>query len=172
MLEALGPEVWITSLALACSLGWLLGDRSSIRQITWGDGENDHPNTGTSSSPNERAPEIRGVQEEFFTLTIRLPAMSLREMLQGAEQDQAASSPSMGRNARKEMFSDMPTLAELHASTDAIRLDSRLWDAPDLSEQIDAFIDELDAGTRQTLSEYRASIAALQSTQDKRRPRD
>ena len=124
MLDPFGPEVWITSLALSCAVGWLLGDRGRI----------------ASEGQQGVAIEQGGNGDGFFTTTVADPRPCASRLPDESPVDARWARSSARDHSRLAIFADMPSLDDLHAHTDAIRLQGKIWDAPDLEEQIDALI--------------------------------
>lgn len=145
MLDLPAIEIWTISLALACALGWVIGSYRSAA-------------TGTVVADD--GGEIDGL----CTLTIRDSGPRAKPQAAAPAVFEQWATGGPNSNDRAALFADMPPLAELHARTDAIRLDGKVWDAPDLGDRIDEFLHAMDADSRETLSEYRASIEALAHT--------
>lgn len=124
MLDPFGPEVWITSLALSCAVGWLLGDRGRI----------------ASEGQQGVAIEAGGNGDGFFTTTVTDPQLRASALSDESLVDARSANFVAPDDCRLAIFADMPSLDDLHAHTDAIRLQGKIWDAPDLEEQIDALI--------------------------------
>lgn len=124
MLDPFGPEVWITSLALSCAVGWLLGDRGRI----------------ASEEQHDIAAGQDCGGDGFFTTTVIDPQPRASALCDESLANARSPGFAVLDDGRLAIFADMPSLDDLHAHIDAIRLQGKIWDAPDLEEQIDALI--------------------------------
>ena len=150
MPDLLGLGTWMTSLALAGVLGWAMGHRSnSARGLV--------PNAeGVPVTANGVTDSADGKALTLFTLMIEAPA-PCEDTKEG---NQPLVSALIADN-RSAVFADMPPLAELKASTEAIRLDSNVWDAPDLGERIAVLLNERDSKSRTDTGRYYPTIRPL-----------
>ena len=160
MQELLGVEVWMASLALACAIGWLIGDRGAALRV---------PDT----LPDEEVDETPFFSLTFETETARVPPTD-GEVGRGAPcpappvpearpvaRRSFTGGGTLAMRRRRQFFEEMPPLAELHEQTGAIRQSVKIWDAPDLTDRLDIIMRRLDGDTHSVLRRYRASIKEL-----------
>ena len=148
MPDLFGLGTWITSLALAGALGWTMGHRSgSLR------GEPEQAG-GIAATANRLADSSEAAT--LWSLTIR--DFATCESTEAGDRSIVPAEMAQNRSA---LFADMPSLAELEASTEAIRLDTNVWEAPDVGERVADLLCELDARSRETLHQYDGSMRSL-----------
>lgn len=150
MPDLLGLGTWMTSLALAGVLGWAMGHRSNSVRGLVPDAE------GVAVAANGVTDSADGKALALFTLMIEDPAP--------CEDTNAGNQPlvpALIADNRSAVFADMPPLAELEASTEAIRLSANVWDAPDLGERIAVLLNERDSKSRTDTGRYYPAIRPL-----------
>lgn len=150
MPDPFGLGTWMTSLALAGVLGWAMGRRSNAARGWFPDAE------GLTVAANGSTDSADGKAPTLFTLTIEAPTPC--EVTKVGNQPLV---PALIVDNRSAVFANMPPLAELEASTQAIRLDANVWDAPDLGERITVLLNERDSKSRTDTSRYYPAIRPL-----------
>ncbi len=150
MPDLVGLGTWMTSLALAGVLGWAMGHRSNSVRGFLPDAE------GVAVAANGFTDSADGKAPTLFTLMIEAAAP--------CEDTQAGNQPLVSAliaDNRSAIFADMPSLAELAASTEEIRLDTNVWDAPDLGERVTDVLEERDSRSRPVTGRYHPAFQPL-----------
>ena len=150
MPDPFGLGTWMTSLALAGVLGWAMGRRSNAARGWFPDAE------GLTVAANGSTDSADGKAPTLFTLTIEAPTPC-----EGTKIGNQPLVPALIADNRSAVFANMPPLAELEASTQAIRLNANVWDAPDLGERIADILDEIDSRSRPVAGQYQLTIQPL-----------
>lgn len=150
MPDPFGLGTWMTSLALAGVLGWAMGRRSNAARGWFPDAE------GLTVAANGSTDSADGKAPTLFTLTIEAPTPC-----ESTKVGNQPLVPALIVDNRSAVFANMPPLAELEASTQAIRLNANVWDAPDLRECIADILDEIDSRSRTVTGRYHLNIQPL-----------
>lgn len=150
MPDLLGLGTWMASLAFAGVLGWAMGHRSNSARGLVPDTE------GVAVAAKGSTDSADGKAPTLFTLTISDPTPC-----EGTKVGNQPLVPALIADNRSAVFANMPPLAELEASTQAIRLNANVWDAPDLGERIADILDEIDSRSRTVTGRYQLTIQPL-----------
>ncbi len=160
-------EIWAVLVAAPCIIAWFLGEMhgaARLRRMIENESSAVFPNVtvASMSQPADRKiiPAIR--ERERSGREVRAPATSISKPL--ANEQVAAwpdrSSPMQSIDAnrrRKEAFDRMPSIAELHMQAQQIRKDGKVWDDPELSDNLL----KTDPISARVLQHYVGSITEL-----------
>ena len=157
MPELFGIGIWIASLVFTGAVGWIIGGRRGAMH-------------GAGEGPIILVPATISGGDDALSKPPVPDGCDLGEMPQGAEPREGSVGQNVGDNNspdaghigdRAEIFEGMPTLSTLHAEVDAIRLDGKVWEWPDLGDRITELLDQHDEGSRDSLYQYYASIESI-----------